>query len=702
MARFVRILLLWLLAALPVLPAAADGDRFWIGETGPPAPPPLQYPFICTTVENGLGQPLIDNQAGQGNAVFPEVDGTPDYAAEPVGYSEQCAVPTRVDYFYHSRADQDFRPLPEPGRVPEDAATLTVNGRDLPFVVRLERGVSNRFIYGIAMPAPFPESLERPETLDNRAWNGRLVYKFQGGVGIGRWQGRFSLSARQALHYEALRRGYAVAYSTGTRTGTHYDPRLAEATALRLKNHFTAVYGRPRYTLGLGASGGGVLQYLIAQNRPGLIDAAVAQMAYPDMLTQSIYVADCELLERYFDMAHWRGLATGAGSRWSDWGQRRRVQGLNTNATARSRWGRSPYTPKPGSSECVEGWRGSVPLMLNPAWFPEQYLEGLRRYRYPEGTAAAVHWSHWDAVHGPAPEPVLNTWSNVGVQYGLEALRRGELSVAEFLDLNACVGGWKPPGRMVRGNYPWNPDGLKLGFDPWDSRNMNLSPDCRDGAPAPRTPSSPAAVRSALASGQVFAGVLHIPVLDVRWYLEPVLDMHHLQAAFAARARLLRAQGHAGHQAIWVAACSHLDPVALTSGCDHDPTGAALDAAAAWLEALAGQAAAAVAGARPEAAADRCLDADGQVIAAGPGVWDGVLDDRPPGPCTQAFPVYGTPRIAAGEGMAGDLFQCPLQTVAAALAKGVYGDAQFSAGQLDRLQAIFPQGVCDYGRPSHH
>ncbi|HZY04528.1 MAG TPA: DUF6351 family protein, partial [Anaeromyxobacteraceae bacterium] len=33
--------------------------RFWIGDTGPTGPifsGPQQYPFICTTFENGLGQ----------------------------------------------------------------------------------------------------------------------------------------------------------------------------------------------------------------------------------------------------------------------------------------------------------------------------------------------------------------------------------------------------------------------------------------------------------------------------------------------------------------------------------------------------------------------------------------------------------------------------------------------------------------------
>ena len=28
-----------------------------------------------------------------------------------------------------------------------------------------------------------------------------------------------------------------------------------------------------------------------------------------------------------------------------------------------------PYMPTPGSSECINGWRGLSPLTLNPHWY---------------------------------------------------------------------------------------------------------------------------------------------------------------------------------------------------------------------------------------------------------------------------------------------------------------------------------------------
>src|SRR5205085_5283703 len=42
-----------------------------------------------------------------------------------------------------------------------------------------------------------------------------------------------------------------------------------------------------------------------------------------------------------------------------------------------------------------------------------------------------------------------NAFDNTGVQYGLQALNSGAISVTEFLDLNANVGGLDVDGRLV-------------------------------------------------------------------------------------------------------------------------------------------------------------------------------------------------------------------------------------------------------------
>ena len=86
---------------------------------------------------------------------------------------------------------------------------------------------------------------------------------------------------------------------------------LAGETAMMTKERFIERYGVPLYTVGLGGSGGAIQQYLIAQNHPGVLDGLLPVQSYPDMVTQTIHVGDCELLEHYMDAtdrsnAKWR------------------------------------------------------------------------------------------------------------------------------------------------------------------------------------------------------------------------------------------------------------------------------------------------------------------------------------------------------------------------------------------------------------
>src|SRR5690606_16738092 len=90
-----------------------------------------------------------------------------------------------------------------------------------------------------------------------------------------------------------------------------------------------------------------------------VIDAAIPQYSYPDMVTQTIHVGDCELLEYYMDVTD------GANPKWQDWENRTALIGMNASATVPN-----PYRGgAPGSTECVNGWRGLTPLALNPNWF---------------------------------------------------------------------------------------------------------------------------------------------------------------------------------------------------------------------------------------------------------------------------------------------------------------------------------------------
>jgi hypothetical protein len=450
-----------------------------------------------------------------------------------------------------------------------------------------------------------------------------------------------------------------------------------------VKAHFEKLYGRPLYTVGVGASGGGIQQYVYGQNHPGLIDAAVAQYSYPDMLTQTIPVGDCELLEHYFDVTD------AANPKWATWTNRTLIEGMAASNTVINPWKPMIGLPgTPGSTECIRGWRGLTPTVFNPKYKDPGFLPLLALFDADD--VAAVNWTHWDEarnVYGVDADGFgRNTWDNVGVQYGLKALKDGAITKAEFLKLNATIGGWKKPKDMVVNTFPWTGNPADP-YDPWDSTNMILSAD-GGITPAPRTEGDMVGIKRAIEAGHVFLGKIDIPIVDMRHYLEPALDMHNSRQSFSARQRMIDARGNADNQAIWIGVLP------------HDPTPKAFQVVDEWIANIRANPGLGVGGNRPASAQDLCFGAGGATIAAGSEVWDGILNNRAPGACTELFPPFSSSRIVAGERIAGDTFKCLTVPVAAAIGRGFYGDVRFTREERARLEQIFPTGVCDYSLPA--
>lgn len=637
--------------------------------TGPMFSGPHQDPFFCSVESHRanaeLGPPLDDD----------------------------CTIETVVSFKYRTTSGTwaDYTPGTSP---PDMAQTTTLDGKTVDYIVRWERGTINRFIYSIAVLSPETQEVDAP---DLSAWNRRLIYHFQGGVGIGHYQGNPSRSTM--LFEYGLSKGYAVIYSTGTKTGEHYNLELGGETAIMVKDRFVSAYGLPDYTVGIGASGGAIQQYVYGQNHPGLIDAAIPVYSYPDMITQTIHIGDCELLERWIDMQ-----IVSGNTKWADWESRTLIEGLNAiNGFPNEFQQALPPQIPPGNSECTNGWRGLSPLALNPHFGTAPGITDEEQ--------ASVEWTHYaDAIniYGVNPEDGFanRTWDNVGVQYGLQALIDGQITKEEFLDLNTNVGSWKNEPDMVQEGCPFIsalcPDPADLVgvdpfpgiwpnlIDPWSWRNMALSPD-GGSTPAPRASADPGAIEAAYEHGLVFTGDLEIPVIDWRNYLERELDMHNSHQSFAARQRLLDHDGDASNQVIWFTDGND-------DGDEFDQTPLAFEVIDEWMRNIEKYPWRSVAENKPARAVDACFDAEGNLIYAGEDAWAGILDDEPAGPCTERFPVYSTSRIVAGGPISGDVFKCELQSVDEAIARGVYGDVTFTPDELARLRQIFPDGVCDYSR----
>ena len=656
--------------------------------TGPMFSGPQQHPFVCTTTQNGVGrQPIVESATPPGTRVF-------DSSGNVIGFSRDCSIDTFVTYLYRTTGNA-WNVLPPNAPRPADMSTVTLaDGRVVDFVVRREVGSINRFLYSFAMLAPANENPGQP---DLSRWNRKLLYWFQGGVAIGHTQGTVHGGS---LNPDALRLGYAIVHSSGNNTGTHYNLQVAGETAMMTKERFIERYGVPSYTVGLGGSGGAIQQYIIGQNNPGVLDALLPVQSYPDMVTQTIHVGDCELLEHYMDATD------RTNAKWRTTKNRSWLVGFNAEegfedvndplAPLKTALG---YSTALGTTECVPAWRGLSPLAMNP-WYGQ--APNQQNYE-PQSAIAAIRWTHWDDLRNiygvDATGAARPTWDNVGVQYGLQALRDANISLEEFLHLNWNIGGWKHPNDMVQEAFPFfGTSQAEIAkalsvpgyFDPWSRRNMNLAPSASE--PAPRTRGDFSAMRAAYTSGMVFSGKLERPTIDHRQYMERELDMHNVHQSFAVRQRVIEEMGNSDMLVIWFTDTVPGTPKASQS----------MDALAVmdeWVRNIRRNPHKGIRGNRPVRAVDSCFDVNGQLIYAGKDAWNGILDDRPAGPCTQRFPIYSTSRIVAGAPIEGGIYRCALKPVDQAVADGAYFPAHPTAEQVARLKQIFPDGVCDYSRP---
>jgi Tannase-like family of unknown function (DUF6351) len=618
--------------------------------TGPMFAGPKQPNFFCSTPAHlsgfGLTGPFLD---------------------------ADCSLATRTDYYYRASNHTWKQYEPAAPRPADMTTTTTSAGQTVDFVIRWERGTIDRFIYTIAVLDP---TASGPSSLPY--WNKKLIYYFGGGVAIGHYQG--SNNQDESRYPYGLGKGYAIAWSTGTKTNTHYNLVLGGETALMVKSRFVTEYDDPEYTVGLGGSGGGIQQYVYGQNHRALLDGAIPQYSYPDMVTQTIHIGDCELLEHWIDLQ----VLANPTSKWRTWSNRSWLEGLVSSDTLPNPY--QPLTPwlaAPGSTECIKGWRGLSPLALNPKFGT---VPGITPQQQ-----AQIEWTHWDDavnVYGrDASGFARRTWDNVGVQYGLQALRDGHITSAEFLDLNATIGGWKASKDMVQEGCPYVASACPSDIDVWSARNLNaVGPN----GIAPRTEGSLQAMQAAYRSGLVFDGKIEIPIIDWRHYLDGELDMHNARQSFAARARLLAHDGDSSNQVIWF---TDARPARA-----FDQTPMALAVMDQWLENIRAHPALGVAGNKPVDAVDRCFATNGTSIYAGADAWNGILGGGTLGRCASLFPIHGTSRTVAGGPFDEELYKCKLQPVAAAINRGLYGSWQPGQTETARLRQIFPTGVCDYSK----
>jgi hypothetical protein len=275
--------------------------------TGPIFSGHHQSPFICQSEAAGLGAPL---------------DG-------------DCSAKTVITYLYKSTQEltppelavtqtpsdipAGFKPFDPSAPRPSDLAQVrTTEGNEVDYIVRRERGTLNRAIYEIAYLHEPGKPLPDPWTA-TAGWNGRLVFNFGGGCNAGYHQGLPLVGAVDDIF---LSRGYAVAASSLNLFANSCDDVISAETMMMVKQYFIKRFGIPVHTIGWGASGGSMQQYLIAQNYPGLLDGIIPALSFPDLVTLVAGIADCSLLNDAFDATKqpWTVEQKTAVSGYASWG----------------------------------------------------------------------------------------------------------------------------------------------------------------------------------------------------------------------------------------------------------------------------------------------------------------------------------------------------------------------------------------------
>ena len=251
--------------------------------------------------------------------------------------------------------------------------------------------------------------------------------------------------------------------------------------------------------------------------------------------------------------------------------------------------------------------------------------------------------SVWTAPEQAIGQGFANSlFDNIGVQYGLKALAAGQITTEQFVDLNEKIGSYDV--------------------------DFNLRPE--------RGVQDEGVSLTAYRSGRVndAAYLDQVAIIDSRGTgnIDP-LTIHTMHHSFAQKDRIKNAHGTAANHVVWRGG----EPATSFDTMDRWLTAVEADAAG-------GTVAEKIRRNKPAEARDMCF-AGGQRITN-------------KATCDVLWPYYGAPRIVAGMATTHDTLKCQLQPLDRDSAD--YGPIPFTDAQWARIEAVFPDGVCDWSKPS--
>ena len=546
---------------------------------------------------------------------------------------------------------------------PDDLAmTTTDEGRTVPYIVRVERGTMNRGIYDIAVLFD-PTRPWATGAAPQQQWNGKVLFQFGASTGQPRRQFRPATAWTNDL---ALSRGFLVAGNSMSDSAANSNRVMMAETVMMMKEHIGDRYGEVKFTIGSGCSGGSINSNMNASIAPGQLDGIVIFCAYPDSETTAMEVTDCVLLAEAYRRPQWLAL-TAALSPAEVNAKKAAING-HPDQTGCHAW----YTAFGNNGKVGN----HVPMgVLNHATGAVQPIGGLtNNCQLPFGLVydpitnpAGARCSAWDwavSIFGKADGIRANdTRDNTGIQYGLGALLQGAITPEEFVTLNEAIGGVDKDG----------------------------------GLQAARSVADPEALEVAYRAGIVMSGrqLAKTAVIDLRGWDDsalitppgnatpPGFPIHYVWRSFSIRERLEREYGDHQSQVLWRFGRNGLLPSPALQAeaflaMDEWLTGLKLDDSRMPIEKK-------VRRAKPDAVFDFCLLSDDPTQSVR--VTDPAVCNADP-----FLKPSSSPRRVAGGSLSENILKCRLQP----LSQADYAPLVFSSAQWARLQAVFPDGVCDW------
>ncbi|HEV7689663.1 MAG TPA: DUF6351 family protein [Hyphomonadaceae bacterium] len=499
------------------------------------------------------------------------------------------------------RAASPFKPY-DPAKPPSDIANINVNGVTLPYIVRTESFTQNRSGVSVAVlydDRQAPWDAYSPQ----KQWNkGVLVLQ---GAGCGTGYGE--QPAGSPMNDRALKQGFAVVTVALLHNTINCNPIVQAEAAVMAKEHVAETYGPFDYVFGTGSSGGAISQIMDQNAYPGLYDGLLLNHLFSDSDASRVAAYDCRVV---YDA--W----AKAKEAWTE-EQKVAVVGMISGCNA------SPtrftiYDPAVGTGCDVADDKKFDPV------------------KNPKGVRCTLQDYEANQVGRRGDGAAFGRLDNVGLQYGLKAVMSGKISPAQFVELNASIGGHDINFKPTPGRTEADRAGLKRLYE---TGVANTETNLAD-----------------------------TPIIETRL---SVTDFHQPFHAVMVRARLDRAQGHHDNYALWKT------PAGREAKFDDS-----FDVMVDWIKAIKADTrnvpkAQKVIDNRPAKAQDRCIVEGADASAAA---------------CPRPLELT---RTLAGAPDTNDTGKCQLKP----LKRSDYGSVTFTEAQWAQLQKTFPTGVCDHSKP---